>query len=79
MNKPNFHPTQHLELFPASLLSKRQTWQPLTAQVPAHAIVLISRLNDRQQTGFMQGLGCSLQKQGMKVFVLSVGLMELSQ
>jgi hypothetical protein len=68
------HPiNHHLELFPASLLSKRQTWQPLTARVPAHAIVLISRLDNRNQTGFMQGLGCSLQKQGMKVFVLSVG------
>jgi len=73
MNKPNYPPTHHLELFPASLLSKRQTWQSLTAQVPAHAIMLISRLDDLNQTGFMQGLGCSLQKQGMRVFVLSVG------
>ena len=73
MYKPNEHTTRHLELFPASLLAKRQTWQPLTAQVPPHAIVLISRLADRNQTGFMQGLGCSLQKQGMRVFVLSVG------
>ena len=73
MNKPHYSPTPHLELFPASLLSKRQTWQPLTARVPAHAIVLISRLDDPSQTGFMQGLGCSLQKQGIRVFVLSVG------
>jgi hypothetical protein len=61
------------ELFPASLLSKRQTWQPLTKHIPAHAIVLIARLDDHNQTGFMQGLGCSLQKQGMQVFVLTVG------
>ena len=73
MNKPTFHPTPHLELFPASLLAKRQTWQAVTARVPPHAIVLIARLDDRNQTGFMQGLGCSLQKQGWRVFVLSDG------
>ena len=73
MYKPNEHTTQHVELFPASLLSKRQTWQPLTTHVPPHAIVLITRLDDLNQTGFMQGLGCSLRKQGRRVFVLSVG------
>ena len=73
MNKPHSSPTHHLELFPASLLAKRQSWQALTARVPSHAIVLISRLDDRNQIGFMQGLGCSLQKQGMRVFVLAVG------
>ncbi len=61
------------ELFPASLLSKRQTWQQLTKYIPSNAVVLISRLDDLNQTGFMQGLGCSLQKQGMRVFVLAVG------
>ena len=60
------------ELFPASLLAKRQTWQPLTKQIPAHAVVLIARLDDRNQTGFMQGLGYALRKQGLKVFVLPV-------
>jgi hypothetical protein len=73
MNQPNFHPTHHLELFPASLLAKRQTWQALTARVPPHTIVLIAQLDDRHQTGFMQGLGCSLRKQGLQVFVLAVG------
>jgi hypothetical protein len=66
-------PNQHLELFPASLLAKRQRWQRLTAHVPPHAIVLVSRLDDQAQTGFMQTLGYSLQKQGRRVFVLSVG------
>ena len=73
MNKPHYSPTHHLELFPASLLSKRQTWQSLTAQVPSHTIVLIARLDNLNQAGFMQGLGCSLQKQGLRVFVLVVG------
>lgn len=73
MDKPNYVPTHHVELFPASLLAKRATWQSLTAHVPAHVIVLISRLDDPNQTGFIQGLGCSLQKQGLRVFVLSVG------
>ena len=73
MNKPNYSPTPHLELFPASLLAKRQTWQPLTARIPPHAIVLIARLDDLNQIGFMQGLGCSLRKQGIKVLVLAVG------
>lgn len=73
MYKPNEHVAQHLELFPASLLAQRQSWQALTARIPPHAIVLISRLDNRNQTGFMQGLGYSLQKQGLKVFVLSVG------
>ena len=72
MNKPTYHPLHHLELFPASLLAKRATWQTLTARVPQHAIVLISPLDDPNQTGFMQGLGCSLQKQGLRVFVLGV-------
>jgi len=73
MSKPSDQPIHHLELFPASLLTKRQAWQSLTARVPPHAIVLISRLDDPAQRGFMQGLGCSLQKQGLRVFVLSVG------
>ncbi len=73
MNKPNYPSTHHLELFPASLLAKRQTWQALTARLPPHAIVLISRLDDLNQTSFMKGLGYSLRKQGMKVFVLAVG------
>ena len=73
MNKHTYPPTHHLELFPASLLTKRQSWQALTARIPPHAIVLIARLADRHQTGFMQGLGCSLQKQGLRVFVLAVG------
>ncbi len=73
MNQPNHPPTHHVELFPASLLAKRPTWQALTARVPPHAIVLIVRRADRHQTGFMQGLGCSLRKQGRRVFVLSVG------
>ena len=68
------HPSNHhLELFPASLLAKRQRWQRLTAHVPPHAIVLISRLDDATQTGFMQELGYALQQQGRRVFVLSVG------
>jgi hypothetical protein len=62
----------HLELFPASLLAKRQRWQRLMAHVPPHAIVLISRLDDAAQTGFMQALGYSLQKQGRRVFIVSV-------
>ncbi len=73
MNKPNYYPTHHLELFPASLLAKRQSWQALTARIPDHAILLISRLDDLNQTGFIQGLGCSLQKQGKQVFMLAVG------
>ena len=73
MDKPNYPATHHLELFPASLLAKRQSWQALTARVPPHAIVLISRLDDWNQTGFMQGLGCSLRKQGLRVFVLTIG------
>ncbi len=73
MYQPNYHPTQHLELFTANLLSKRQSWQALTAHVLPHAIVLIARLGNPTQTGFIQGLGYSLQKQGMRVFVLSVG------
>ncbi len=63
---------QHLELFPASLLAKRQRWQHLTVHVPAHAVVLISRLGDPAQTGFMQALGYAVQKLGRRVFVLSV-------
>jgi len=70
--KTHHPPNHHLELFPASLLAKRQRWQHLTAHVPAHAVVLIARLNDAAQTSFMQELGYSLQKQGRRVFVLSV-------
>jgi len=73
MQHTTHHPNHHLELFPASLLAKRQRWQPPTVHVPAHAVVLIARLGDPAQTGFMQGLGDSLQKQGRRVFVLSVG------
>jgi hypothetical protein len=72
MNQHIDPPTHHLELFPASLLTKRQSWQVLTARIPPHAIVLIARLDNLNQTGFMQGLGCSLQKQGRRVFVLSL-------
>jgi hypothetical protein len=72
MNRPPYQPTHHLEVFPASLLDKRQAWQPLTRRVPPHAIVLIARLNDLDQTGFMRGVGCALQKQGLQVFVLAV-------
>jgi len=72
MKNRDYLSRQHLELFPASLLTKRQRWQHLTVHVPAHSVVLIARLGDPAQTGFMQGLGYALQKQGRRVFVLSV-------
>lgn len=64
---------QHLELFSGSLLVKRKLWQSLKAQLPAHTCLLVTNLADQGQTRRMVELGRSFRKQGVSVFVLSLG------
>ena len=64
---------QQLELFSGSLLAKREVWQALKAQLPAHTCLLVTNLADQGQTRRMVELGRSFRKQGVAVFVLSLG------
>jgi hypothetical protein len=73
MKRTHQSTTYHLEIFPASLLSKRQGWQSLTEHVPPQTFVLIARLEDPAQMQFMYGLGRSLRKMGRAVYIVSVG------
>ena len=64
---------QQLELFSGSLLAKRKAWQALKAHLPAHTCLLVTNLADPGQTRRMVELGRSFRKQGVSVFVLSLG------
>jgi hypothetical protein len=62
-----------MEIFLGDLLAKRRNWQPMKEQLPAHTYLLVSPLNNPDQTRFMMNLGRTLRGAGVSVFVLSVG------
>lgn len=60
------------DLFPASLLSKRQLWRRRIEHVPVDAIVLIACQENSTQVSIIRRLSGLLREQGLRVFVLAI-------
>ena len=63
----------HLEIFAGNLFAKRHTWEPLKGRLPNNTCLLITSLDNPEQTRLMQKLGQLFRKNGTSVVVLSVG------
>jgi hypothetical protein len=68
-----YHHTAHqFDLFPASLVAKRQLWQKMTQDLPTNGCLLILQKENTAQAQLVQRLGRAFQAQGRLVFVLRV-------
>lgn len=60
-------------LFPASLIGRRRRWQERVQRASETGWLLVVDQDNPKQTSTMMQLGKSLERQGKRVDVLSVG------
>lgn len=63
----------HFEIFAGDLFTKRHTWQSLKERLPSNTCLLITSLDNPDQTRLMHKLGQLFRQNGTAVVVLSVG------